>query len=292
MPMKIPVFTLCILVPIAFVSGQGQPTPEAQASAPPLKIPLRDFFKNPDSRGYLISPDGKTLSYLAPWESRMNIWVRPIAGGEAKRVSSEKDRDIRTYIWKGNDFLLYAQDNKGDENFHVFRVNLKNSEVKDVTPFEKVRANLIDDLEGISPTDILLEHNKRNKELFDAYRMNVASGEMKMVAQNPGHMDHWVNDHEGRILAATETDGVNAALLTRPDEKSQFKKVLSTNFREHLGVQFFTFDNKQLYAASNIGRDKQAIVTIDPATGKETGMIYQNPDVDVDGLAFSKKRKV
>lgn len=222
----------------------------------------------------------------------MNIWVRPTAGGEPKRVSSEKDRDIREYFWKGNDFVVYAQDTKGDENFHLFRVNLKTGEVTDLTPFEKVRANLIDDLSDASLTDILMEHNKRNKELFDAYRMNVATGKMEMVAQNPGHVDHWVNDHNGRILAATETDGVKATLLTRPDEKTPFKKVLTTDFREHLGVQFFTFDNKQLYAASNIGRDKQAIVTIDPTNGKETGMIYQNPDVDVDGLAYSKKRKV
>jgi dipeptidyl aminopeptidase/acylaminoacyl peptidase len=222
----------------------------------------------------------------------MNIWVRPIAGGEPKRMTSEKDRDIRDYFWKGNDFLVYAQDNKGDENFNMFRVNLKTNEIKDLTPYEKVRVNLIDDLESVSSTDILLEHNKRNKELFDAYRLNVTTGAMEMAAQNPGHVDHWVDDHNGKILAATETDGVNATLLTRPDEKSPFKKVLTTNFREHLGVQFFTFDNKQLYAASNINRDKQAIVTIDPATGKETGMIYQNPDVDVDALAFSKKRKV
>jgi dipeptidyl aminopeptidase/acylaminoacyl peptidase len=286
------VFCLCFITTVAIAAGQDSPPPSSQPSGPPPKIPLRDFFKNPESRGYLLSPDGKTLSYLAPWESRMNIWVRPTAGGEAKRVTSEKDRDIREYFWKGDNFLAYAQDSKGDENFHLFRVNLKTGEIKDLTPFAKVRVNLIDDLEDVSPTDILIEHNKRNKELFDAYRLNVGTGEIKMAAQNPGHVDHWVDDHKGRILAATETDGVNATLLTRPDEKSPFKKVLTTNFREHLGVQFFTFDNKQLYAASNINRDKQAIVTIDPATGKETGMIYQNPDVDVDALAFSKKRKV
>jgi dipeptidyl aminopeptidase/acylaminoacyl peptidase len=284
------IFSIAI-ISIAAAQESSSPAAAAAGAVPP-KIPLRDFFKNPESRGYLLSPDGKTLSYLAPWESRMNIWIRPTAGGEAKRVTSEKDRDIRDYFWKGNDFLLYEQDTKGDENFHLFRVSLKKGEVKDLTPFPKVRVNLVDDLEDISPTDILVEHNKRNAELFDAYRLNVATGELKMAAQNPGHVDHWVDDHKGRILAATETDGVNATLLTRPDEKSAFKKVLTTNFREHLGVQFFTFDNKQLYATSNIGRDKEAIVTIDPATGKETGMIYQNPDVDVDGLVYSRKRKV
>ena len=199
---KFVAFSIC-LVAITAVAIPQEYSPPPAASAPPPKIPLRDFFKNPESRDYLLSPDGKTLSYLAPWESRMNIWIRPTAGGEAKRVTSEKDRDIRDYFWKGNDFLVYAQDTKGDENFHLFRVNLKTDEVKDLTPFPKVRANLIDDLEDISPTDILIQHNKRNAELFDAYRLNVATGEMTMAAQNPGHVDHWVDDHKGRILAAT-----------------------------------------------------------------------------------------
>ena len=116
------------------------PTTEATASKTsagnvPPEIPLRDFFKNPVSRGYDLSPDGATLSFLQPWESRMNVFIRPTAGGDAKRVTSEKERDIRTYAWKGNKFLLYAMDDKGDENFHLKRVDLKTGEVKDMTPF-------------------------------------------------------------------------------------------------------------------------------------------------------------
>jgi dipeptidyl aminopeptidase/acylaminoacyl peptidase len=283
---------LAFFCSIAVAGSVSAQTPSPASSSLPPTIPVRDFFRNPESRAYELSPDGKTLSYLAPWESRMNIWIRPAAGGEAKRITAEKDRDIREYFWKGNQFVIYAQDSKGDENFHLSRVDLKSGEIKDLTPFPKVRAELIDDLEDNSETDILITLNKRNPELFDAIRVNVTNGEMKMAAQNPGHVDHWVTDHKGRILAATETDGVNATLLTRADEKAPFKKVLTTNFREHLSPQFYTFDNKELYVASNIGRDKQAIVKINPATAKETGMIYQNPDVDVDSLAFSKKRKV
>src|SRR5947199_328148 len=261
------------------------------AAEPPPKIPLRDFFKNPLSSSYLLSPDGNTLSYLAPWETRMNIFIRPTAGGEAKRITSDKERDIRDYFWKGNQFVVYAQDNKGDENFHLFRIDLKTGEVKDLTPFPKVRAELVDDLEDISEHEIVMMMNKRNAEAFDAYRLNVVTGEMKMTAKNPGRVDHWVTDHKGRILAATESDGVNATLLTRPDEKAPFKKVLSTNFRERVTPEFYSFDNKEIYATSNIGRDKVAIIKIDPATAKETETIYENPEVDVDGLAFSKKPK-
>ncbi len=258
----------------------------------PPKIPLRDFFKNPVSRGYDLSPDGQMLSFLQPWESRMNIFIRPTAGGEAKRVTSEKDRDIRNYAWKGNKFLVYAMDDKGDENFHIKRVDLKGGEAKDLTPFPKVRSEIIDDLADISETDMLITLNKRNPEVFDAFRLNVATGEMKMVAENPGKVDRWITDHAGVIRAATETDGVNASLLTRPDEKTPFKKVLTTDFRESASPQFYTFDNKNLYAVSNIGRDKQAVVTIDPTTGKELEKMFENPDVDVSALAYSKKRKV
>ena len=119
----------------------------------------------------------------------MNIFIRPTAGGEAKRITSEKDRDIRDYVWKGNDFVIYAKDNKGDENFHLKRVNLKSGEVKDLTPFPKVRSEIIDDLEDISETDVLITLNKRNPEVFDAFRLNVATGEMKVVAENPGKVD-------------------------------------------------------------------------------------------------------
>ncbi|MEP6974068.1 MAG: S9 family peptidase, partial [Spartobacteria bacterium] len=262
------------------------------ASAIPPEIPLRDFFKNPVSRGYDLSPDGTMLSFLQPWESRMNIFVRPTAGGEAKRVTSEKDRDIRNYSWKGNKLLVYAMDDKGDENFHIKRVDLKGGEVKDLTPFPKVRSEIIDDLADISETDLLITLNKRNPEVFDAFRLNVATGEMKMVAENPGKVDRWITDHTGIIRAATETDGVNASLLTRPDEKTPFKKVLTTDFRESASPQFYTFDNKNLYAVSNIGRDKQAVVTIDPTNGKELEKLFENPEVDVSALAYSKKRKV
>ena len=274
-------------------SSPAASTDAAKVETPaPPKIPLRDFFKNPVSRGYDLSPDGTMLSFLQPWESRMNIFVRPTAGGEAKRVTSEKARDIRNYAWKGNKFLVYAMDDKGDENFHIKRVDLKGGEAKDLTPFPKVRSEIIDDLADISETDMLITLNKRNPEVFDAFRLNVATGEMKLVAENPGKVDRWITDHTGVIRAATETDGVNASLLTRPDEKTPFKKVLTTDFRESASPQFYTFDNKNLYAVSNIGRDKQAVVTIDPTNGKELEKMYENPDVDVSALAYSKKRKV
>lgn len=254
------------------------------------QIPMRDFFKNPQEAAHQLSPDGKYLSYAAPYERRLNLFVKPIGGGAATRVTGETARDIAGYFWKG-DRLLYVKDFGGDENFHVVSVNLKGEDLKDLTPGEKVRAQIVD---GLVDDDkhIIVAHNRRDAKVFDVFRINVASGEEKLIAQNPGNITGWMTDHDGKLRVANATDGVNQTFLYRQTEEEPFKPVLTTNFKEQLAPLFFTFDNKKLYVSSNRGRDKAAIFVFNPQTGKEEEMLFDHPDVDVSGLTFSRKRKV
>src|SRR5258708_3911656 len=128
------------------------------------QIPLRDFFKNPEKTGYSISPDGRYLAYLAPYENRLNIFVQKIGSGNAARVTSVTERDIANYFWKNNNMIIYLKDKNGDENFHFYSVDIEGNNPKDLTSFENVRANLIDELEE-SDTDILIGLNKKNIEV-------------------------------------------------------------------------------------------------------------------------------
>lgn len=262
----------------------------ADESAPPI-IPLRDFFKNPQTTGYELSPSGNLIGFLKPVDSRLNIFVQAKSGGEAKQITQVKDRDIRSFFWKGDKYLLFLKDNGGDENFHLYVTQIDGTGQRDLTPFDGVRAEVIDDLED-HPTDLLVALNQRNKEVFDAYRLNVETGDLKMVAENPGNIASWSTDHDGNIRVATTTDGVNTSLLYRKTESDPWKTVITTNFKESFTPQFFTFDNKALYGVSNIGRDKAAVVEFDPESGKETQVLFERPDVDVSGLNYSKKRKV
>lgn len=255
------------------------------------EILLRDFFKNPEKTGYQISKDGKYLSYLASYESRLNVFVQEIGTEKVTRITSETERDIAGYFWANNETILYVKDFKGDENFHIVSANIDGSAQRDLTPFEKVRAGILDELD-YSDTDILITMNKRNPEIFDVYRLNYVTGDLKMVAENPGNISNWVTDHDGNIKVAVTTDGVNTSMLYRENESSPFKTVITTSFKDNLSPLFFTFDNKYLYASSNIGRDKSVIVKIDPQTANELQVIYQHPEVDISGLNFSKKRKV
>ena len=254
-------------------------------------IPLRDFFRNPERSGFQVSPSGNTISFMQPYQSRMNVFVQPRAGGEAVRVTNETERDVAGYFWKGSGRIVYQKDFKGDENFHVVAVDADGRNLVDLTPFEKVRANIIDD--RIDHDDeIIIAMNKRDPEVFDVYRVDLNTKQLTLIAENPGNVTGWVTDHSGCIRLALVADGVNASILHRPDENTPFTTVITTNFKEQIDPLFFDFDNKLLFASSNISRDKAAIVRVDPATAKEESVIFQHPEVDVSGLGWSRKRKV
>ncbi len=259
--------------------------------AVPPQIPVRDFFRNPQAAGFSISPNGKYLALLQPWNNRLNVWIEPVEGGEAKRLTSITDRDISGVSWKGNDVVLFAKDNGGDENYHLYSVDRDGKNQRDLTPFTGVRATIVDDLED-NPTDVIIQTNQRDKQLFDAYRLNVITGKITLAAQNPGNIQQWITDWNGKIRAATTTDGVNTSLLYRKTEQSAWKTILTTNFKESFDPEFFSFDNQHLFGVSNIGRDKAAAVEFDPETAKEVRVIYENPDADVGRLAYSRQRKV
>lgn len=255
------------------------------------EIPLRDFFKNPEKTDYTISPDGRYFAYLAPYNKRLNIFVQEIGKTESVRVTNVSDRDINHYFWGNEDIILYMKDKNGDENFHLFSVEKDGANEKEVTPFENVRCNIVDELFD-SKTDILIELNRRVPEVFDVYRLNVITGELTMTAENPGNVGAWVNDHNGKVRVAITSDGVNKSILYRDTETEKFRTVITTDFKELLQPLFFTFDNLHVYALSNLGRDKTAIIRYDIAAGKEAEMLYERSDVDLSNLSYSRKRKV
>jgi dipeptidyl aminopeptidase/acylaminoacyl peptidase len=257
------------------------------------QVPLEDFFRNPTGVGFSLSPDGKWLASLQPYESRLNIFVKPTAKptDAGTRVTSVTERDIAGFFWKGNDLLVYTLDDGGDENFHLFAISRQGGDVRPLTPFPGVRASVVDDLED-DPQHMLISLNQRNPQVFDVYRLNVRTGALTLVGENPGNITGWLTDHAGKLRLAFATDGVNQTMLFRETEQDEFKPSLTTNFRESVAPQFFTFDNKNVYAESNRGRDNSAAVMLDPRTGEELEMLFQPKRYDLGGLSYSRKRKV
>jgi dipeptidyl aminopeptidase/acylaminoacyl peptidase len=256
------------------------------------QIPLEDFFKNPEKSSYQISPNGDYFSFMAPYKSRMNIFIQKRGDSNSVQLTFEEDRDVSGYFWPNDNQIMFLKDDGGDENYHLFGVEIDGSNLVSYTDFEGVRAQMIDDLPG-QDNFVVIGLNKRNKQVFDPYRLKLSSGELTMIAENPGNIQGWMFDHNGKLRIATAiVDGVNQSILYRENEEEEFKTIITTNFKEGFSPQFFTFDNKNIIGSSNLGRDKSAIVEFDPLTAKEVKVLYANDDYDVNGVGYSKKRKV
>ena len=257
----------------------------------PRQIPVREFFRNPEKTGFDISPNGEYLAFLAPYQDRMNLHVQRIGSDEVTRITQVTERDLAGYYWADDEQLVYLRDNGGDENFYLSVVNRNGENDRPLTRFDNVKTQLIDDLEDI-PDQAIIGLNQRNPEVFDAYRLNIRSGELEMIAENPGNIVGWITDHDGKLRMAATTDGVNTTLLYRDTEQEDFRPLITTDFRESVSPLFFTFDNENFYASSNRGRDKSAIVVVDTQRGEEIEMLFEHPEVDVSNLNYSRKRKL
>ena len=254
-------------------------------------IPLEDFFKNPEKTAFEISPDGQKVAFMQPWENRLNVHVKNIGSDEVIRLTSATERDIAGYLWLGNSRIGYVQDTGGDENFRLFAVNIDGTNQADLTPYDSVRVQIIDKLEN-NHQEMLIGLNKRDQRLHDVYRLNVISGDMELIAENPGNISGWQTDHDGKLRLAFTADGVNTSILYREVEADTFRIILTTDFREEVNPMFFTFDNKALYVSSNRKRDKSALYIFDLNTATETDLIFGHDEVDISWAMYSKKRKV
>ncbi len=260
------------------------------------KYSVEDFFRIPDQANFKISPDGSHISYVGPYQRRRNVFVKNRSTGETIRVTEELERDIGGYTWVNNQRLIYIKDSGGDENFKLFAVDRDGSDLKDLTPFDKVRIQLIDDLPD-QEDHIIIGMNKNNPMLFDPYRINIKTGELEQIAENTNPqepLEGWMTDNDGKLRICMKTiEGINHAIMYRDAENEPFREVIRTNFKDQLvPVQFDAENSHVLYVLSNLNRDKTVLVKYDMHASRESGdVLLKNDSYDVGGLNWSRKKK-
>jgi dipeptidyl aminopeptidase/acylaminoacyl peptidase len=278
-----PLTALRGLTAAALLALAGAPA-LVRAEQPPL-IPRDVLFGNPERVSPKLSPDGKRLAWIAPDKKNvLQVWVKTVGKDDDKVVTADKKRGIRRYLWaEDNRTLLYLQDNDGDENFHVYGVDLASGNVRDYTPFQGVRASP----EGTNPSfpdEILVGLNLRDRHLFDVYRITLSTGAVRLDTENPGDVVGWKTDPGFRIRAAeVATPDGGTEIRIRDDVTSPWKSFLKVGPDEILNLVDFTADGKSVILVSSIGRDTAAVVERNVATGAEK-LIAASPEVDAEDV--------
>jgi len=257
----------------------------AKADLPPL-IPRAVLFGNPVKASPEISPDGKLLAYLAPDRNNvLAIWVRTIGKSDDHLVATDPKRPIRNITWQPDSkHVFFEQDKAGDENFHVFQTDLATLRKRDLTPFPGVRAG-IDDVDPSHPGVMLLDMNRRDKRVFDVYRVDLKTGGLTLDTQNPGNVAGWVADNKMQIRAAVRNnDDGSTEILVRDTVASPWRTLLRASADDQITPESFSADDTALYVSSSLGVNAAQLVRYDVKSGASTG-VYADPTFDVGGVA-------
>jgi dipeptidyl aminopeptidase/acylaminoacyl peptidase len=257
----------------------------SHAEMTPL-IKRTDFFGNPTRTQGRLSPDGRWLSWIAPRDGVLNVWVAPAANpAQAKPLTAEKVRPIRQHFWSPDSSqILFINDKGGDENFLLYGVDVRTGAERALTPFEKTRAEIVG-ISSVVKDRILVGLNNRDARWHDVHSLDLKTGKLTPVLINNGGYESFTADEQlnVRIASKSRADGgsdkfrvVNNAVEAKPFEQVSLEDSLTTQ------AAGFTTDGRTLYWVDSRGRDTAALIAQDMATGgKRT--IAQDARADIGG---------
>jgi len=251
---------------------------------PPL-IPRDLLFGNPERTSPSLSPDGKYLAYIAPDDNNiLQVWLKTVGEEETHPLTRDPKRGIRFFFWTYNpDQLMYVQDSDGDENWHLYLVDVKTNMVRDLTPFQGVRAQVVN-LDHKFPDQILVGMNLINPQVYDVYQVNLKNGAVDFHTENPGNIVGWTADAEFKIRAASaSSDDGGFDLLYRETPDHPWENLRHWGPDEEGGAAFFSNDGKILYMVGNHDANAQRLIALDLSTRQET-IIAEDPQYDIGGL--------
>jgi dipeptidyl aminopeptidase/acylaminoacyl peptidase len=280
-------------------AASAQQKPAGTSSLPPL-IDRELFFGNPELAGATLSPDGKYIGFRKPWNGTMNIWVKKAEEpfDSAKRITAETKRPIPAFFWsRDSKYVLFVQDQGGDENYNVYAVNpagtpAAGQEVpaaRNLTEAKGVRA-IIYDLPRANPDLIYVGLNDRDAAWHDVYEVRISTGERKLLKKNTDQIAGWFFDRAGKLQMALKTIANGDVEILRVTDTG-FEKVYGCTVFETCAPSQFHPDNKRVYMITNVGpTDLMRLVLFDPQTKKEEH-VDSDPEkrVDLSGALFSEK---
>jgi dipeptidyl aminopeptidase/acylaminoacyl peptidase len=234
-------------------------------------VPLETLFGNPERDQPCLSPDGERLAWLAPDEGVLNVWLGSRDLSDARVLTADRDRGITTLAWAHDGrHLLYVQDRGGDENWRLHAVDVVTGEDRDLTPFDEVQARVVG-LDKRFPDTVLVGLNRDRPELHDVYRLDLPTGELTKVLENPGFVGFVVDaDLRVRAGAAPTPDG-GMQILVRDTEEADWRLLLEAGHEDSLGTAPVAFDasGQRLLVISSIGANASRLLWVDVATGEE-----------------------
>lgn len=253
-------------------------------------IPRKLLFGNPERLAPKISPDGKMLSYLAPVDNVLNLWLGEIQEDlnfkSFRPITTYKHKGIGAYFWaKNGNYLMYLQDINGDENWHLNSINIHTLEIKDYTPYANVQAKIAEH-NKFYPNEIILSLNLKDPGIHDLYHLDLNTGYLKEIHNNPGNFVSWEIDNDLQLRAVTATNekgGFDLLIKSSDKDDEIWNKFIEWNLEDsaNINIEGFSKDSKYIYIRDSRDYNTSRLLQINLETG-ETYSLFEDTDYDIN----------
>ncbi len=248
-------------------------------------IPRETLFGNPSKIAPRLSPDGQRLTWLAPVDGVLNVWIRTVGRDDDRPLTRDGGRGIQAYFWAHNNRqVLYVQDRDGDENHHLHAVPAEGGEVVDLTPYEGVKAQVIA-ADHKFPDRVLVGLNDRDPMLHDVYDIDLMTGKRSLAARNDLGGIGWMADHDLRVrVAEVPTPDGGFRLLHRASPDEEWREIFTWGAEDSFstGTLSFAPDGQRIYLASSTGSNTSELRLLDPDSGRQE-TLASDPESDLAG---------
>ena len=255
-------------------------------------IPREALFGNPERTKPAISPDGKRLAWLQPDQGILQVWVQTLGKDDATAVSADRQRPIRKFQWgQDSQTILYTQDEKGNADWHVYAVDLESKQVRDLTPYDGVHAEIVADSPR-RPTEILVELNFQDRARMDVHRIDLKTGEVTLDTRNPGTVRSWAATDDLVVKAgvATRPNG-GEELLVRDSAKEAWRTLTRGGPDDTVQLLALTADGRAVLYITSAGAPTARVVQRALSGGPEK-VLASNPEVDPADVSVHPTRHV
>jgi dipeptidyl aminopeptidase/acylaminoacyl peptidase len=262
-----------------------------------FKYTVEDYFKRPDKYSFKFSPDGNYISYRKRNDNgKAHIYINDTSTGEELEVVQETDELIRGYAWANATRIIYVKDQGGDENYHLYAIDINGANAVDLTPFEGVRVSILHPLKE-QKDFMIISMNKDNPEIFEPYKINVNTGQLEKLYENDDPQNPIADydfDKDGQLRAYTKQhNGVDYWLYYRQSESSPFEVIHKGNWKDTHSIIGFEYDDANphlAYMLSNLENDTNEIILYDLEKRQRVSKLHSDPVYDMGGMTRSRKR--
>lgn len=279
------------------VSSEEELKELAQQEQGDYTYSVEDYFKRPSQSSFQFSPDGKYVSYKQREDNgKSHVYIKNTETDKVSRVIEEEEELIRGYGWANENRLIYVMDKGGDENYHLFAIDLNGQNQVDLTPYDGVKVNIINSLKE-QKDFMIISMNKDNPQIFEPYKIDINTAEIEKLysnsdAANP--ISGYDFDKDGNLKAYTQQqNGTEYVLYYRTSPRAEFKPVQRTTWKDNFYIIQFNYTSENphdAYVMSNLKSNTDQIILYDFDNNKEIKKVYANETFDVGGMSTSRKR--